>query len=122
MPTSGLFVRALHLCEQIFDEVEKRRQISVAMIYPFMQSLREAPFPAPGDTVNITSFIPESGTQVRAHTHTYVQTHTTQTHTNIHKLHTHKHTLHTHTHTTHTNYTHTHTHTHIYIQIGRAHV
>lgn len=36
----------------------------MAMIYPFMQSLREAPFPAPGNTVNIKSFIPESGTEV----------------------------------------------------------
>lgn len=51
---------------QIFDEVEKRRQISMAMIYPFMQKLREAQFPAPGNTVEIKSFIPESGTEVRA--------------------------------------------------------
>lgn len=36
----------------------------MAMIYPFMQSLREAPFPAPGNTVKIKSFIPESGTEV----------------------------------------------------------
>lgn len=50
---------------QIFDEVEKRRQISKAMIYPFMQSLREAPLPAPGNTVKISSFIPEAGTEVR---------------------------------------------------------
>ncbi|XP_046881773.1 DENN/MADD domain containing 2Db [Hypomesus transpacificus] len=57
-------VACFGLFSKIFDEVEKRRQISVAMIYPFMQSLREAPFPAPGDTVNITSFIPESGTQI----------------------------------------------------------
>lgn len=53
------------VCSQIFDEVEKRRQISMAMIYPFMQKLREAPFPAPGNTVEIKSFIPESGTEVR---------------------------------------------------------
>lgn len=53
------------MTEQIFDEVEKRRQISMAMIYPFMQKLREAPFPAPGNTVEIKSFIPESGTEVR---------------------------------------------------------
>ncbi|XP_072522045.1 DENN/MADD domain containing 2Db [Salminus brasiliensis] len=52
------------LFSKIFDEVEKRRQISRAMIYPFMQSLREAPFPAPGNTVNITSFIPESGKEI----------------------------------------------------------
>ncbi|CAB1329572.1 unnamed protein product [Coregonus sp. 'balchen'] len=49
---------------QIFDEVEKRRQISMAMIYPFMQSLREAPFPAPGNTVKIKSFIPDKGTEI----------------------------------------------------------
>uniref|UniRef100_A0AAY4EHM2 UDENN domain-containing protein n=1 Tax=Denticeps clupeoides TaxID=299321 RepID=A0AAY4EHM2_9TELE len=52
------------LFSKIFDEVEKRRQISMAMIYPFMQSLREAPFPAPGDTVRIKSFIPDSGTGI----------------------------------------------------------
>ena len=38
----------------------------MAMIYPFMQKLREASFPAPGNTVEIKSFIPESGTEVRA--------------------------------------------------------
>ncbi|KAG9328666.1 hypothetical protein JZ751_011519 [Albula glossodonta] len=52
------------LFSKIFDEVEKRRQIAKAMIYPFMQSLREAPFPAPGHTVKIKSFIPESGTEI----------------------------------------------------------
>ncbi|XP_076860541.1 DENN/MADD domain containing 2Da isoform X2 [Brachyhypopomus gauderio] len=52
------------LFSKIFDEVEKRRQISKAMIYPFMQSLREAPFPAPGNTVKIKSFIPDSGTEI----------------------------------------------------------
>uniref|UniRef100_A0A3Q3XE21 UDENN domain-containing protein n=1 Tax=Mola mola TaxID=94237 RepID=A0A3Q3XE21_MOLML len=52
------------LFSKIFDEVEKRRQISMAMIYPFMQKLREAPFPAPGNTVEINSFIPGSGTEV----------------------------------------------------------
>ncbi|KAL4658636.1 DENN domain-containing protein 2D-like isoform X1 [Arapaima gigas] len=51
------------LFSKIFDEVEKRRQISMAMIYPFMQSLREAQFPAPGQTVEIKSFIPDSGTE-----------------------------------------------------------
>lgn len=30
-----------------------------------MQSLRESAFPAPGHTVNIKSFIPERGTEVR---------------------------------------------------------
>ncbi|KAM6977001.1 DENN domain-containing protein 2D-like [Aplochiton taeniatus] len=52
------------LFSNIFDEVEKRRQISMAMIYPFMQKLREAPFPAPGNTVEIESFIPDSGTGI----------------------------------------------------------
>lgn len=49
---------------QILDEVEKRHQISVAVIYPFMQGLREAAFPAPGKTVTLKSFIPDSGTEV----------------------------------------------------------
>ncbi|CAL8340892.1 unnamed protein product [Lota lota] len=52
------------LFSKIFDEVEKRREKSMAMIYPFMQSLREAPFPEPGETVQIKSFIPESGTEI----------------------------------------------------------
>ncbi|XP_076022279.1 DENN/MADD domain containing 2Da [Genypterus blacodes] len=52
------------LFSKIFDEVEKRRQISMAMIYPFMQKLREAPFPDPGNTVEIKSFIPEYGTEI----------------------------------------------------------
>ncbi|KAM4595920.1 DENN domain-containing protein 2D-like, partial [Polymixia lowei] len=57
-------VACFGLFSKIFDEVEKRRQKSIAMIYPFMQSLREAPFPAPGKTVQIKSFIPESGTEI----------------------------------------------------------
>ncbi|KAK1152742.1 DENN domain-containing protein 2D-like isoform X1 [Acipenser oxyrinchus oxyrinchus] len=52
------------LFSKIFDEVEKRRQIASAMIYPFMQSLRESPFPAPGHTVKVKSFIPDSGTEI----------------------------------------------------------
>ncbi|XP_042320111.1 DENN domain-containing protein 2D [Sceloporus undulatus] len=51
------------LFSKILDEVEKRRQISTAVIYPFMQGLRESPFPAPGKTVTIKSFIPDSGTE-----------------------------------------------------------
>ncbi|XP_033009022.1 DENN domain-containing protein 2D [Lacerta agilis] len=51
------------LFSKILDEVEKRRQISAAVIYPFMQGLRESPFPAPGKTVTIKSFIPDSGTE-----------------------------------------------------------
>lgn len=52
------------LFSKILDEVEKRRQKSMALIYPFMQKLREASFPAPGQTVEIKSFIPESGTEI----------------------------------------------------------
>lgn len=37
----------------------------MAVIYPFMQGLREAAFPAPGKTVTLKSFIPDSGTEVR---------------------------------------------------------
>ncbi|XP_051549897.1 DENN domain-containing protein 2D-like isoform X2 [Myxocyprinus asiaticus] len=57
-------VACFGLFSKIFDEVEKRRRVSKAMIYPFMQSLREAPLPAPGNTVKITSFIPDSGTEI----------------------------------------------------------
>ncbi|KAE8623291.1 hypothetical protein XENTR_v10005556 [Xenopus tropicalis] len=52
------------LFAKILDEVEKRREIATALIYPFMQGLREATFPAPGKTVKIKSFIPESGTEI----------------------------------------------------------
>ncbi|XP_059806479.1 DENN domain-containing protein 2D-like isoform X2 [Hypanus sabinus] len=52
------------LFSKILDEVEKRRQICMAVIYPFMQGLREATFPAPGKTVRVKSFIPESGTEI----------------------------------------------------------
>ncbi|KAM4796080.1 DENN domain-containing protein 2D [Rhinophrynus dorsalis] len=52
------------LFAKILEEVEKRRQISTAVIYPFMQGLREATFPAPGKTVKIKSFIPGSGTEI----------------------------------------------------------
>ncbi|KAI4590650.1 hypothetical protein MJG53_001699 [Ovis ammon polii x Ovis aries] len=51
------------LFSKILDEVEKRHQISTAIIYPFMQGLREAAFPAPGKTVTLKSFIPDSGTE-----------------------------------------------------------
>ncbi|XP_053326247.1 DENN domain-containing protein 2D [Spea bombifrons] len=52
------------LFAKILDEVEKRRQIATAVIYPFMQGLREATFPEPGKTVKIKSFIPGSGTEM----------------------------------------------------------
>ncbi|XP_072500408.1 DENN domain-containing protein 2D isoform X3 [Notamacropus eugenii] len=51
------------LFSKILDEVEKRHQISMAVIYPFMQGLRESAFPAPGKTVTLKSFIPDSGTE-----------------------------------------------------------
>lgn len=51
----------------------------MAMIYPFMQKLREASFPAPGHTVEIKSFIPESGTEVSGRSYTHRNTHQ-QTH------------------------------------------
>lgn len=51
------------LFSKILDEVEKRHQISMAVIYPFMQGLREAAFPAPGKSVTLKSFIPDSGTE-----------------------------------------------------------
>ncbi|XP_042604871.1 DENN/MADD domain containing 2Db [Cyprinus carpio] len=50
-------VACFGLFSKIFDEVEKRRQISKAMIYPFMQSLAE-------NTVTVTSFIPDAGTEI----------------------------------------------------------
>lgn len=54
----------LALCVQILEEVEKRREISPALVYPFMRSVMEAPFPAPGRTVTIKSFLPGSGNEV----------------------------------------------------------
>lgn len=61
----GPLMGQLHIASlQILDEVEKRRQICMAVIYPFMQGLREAAFPAPGKTVCVKSFIPGSGTEV----------------------------------------------------------
>lgn len=44
--------------------MEKRREISPALVYPFMRSVMEAPFPAPGRTVTIKSFLPGSGNEV----------------------------------------------------------
>uniref|UniRef100_A0A4W6C3F4 DENN/MADD domain containing 2C n=1 Tax=Lates calcarifer TaxID=8187 RepID=A0A4W6C3F4_LATCA len=45
-------------------EVERRREISPALVYPFMRSVMEAPFPAPGRTVTVKSFLPGSGSEV----------------------------------------------------------
>ncbi|KAF0036736.1 hypothetical protein F2P81_012048 [Scophthalmus maximus] len=48
----------------ILEEVERRREISPALVYPFMRSVMEAPFPAPGRTVTVKSFLPGSGNEV----------------------------------------------------------
>ncbi|KAM6929721.1 DENN domain-containing protein 2C [Lycodopsis pacificus] len=53
-----------NLFAKILEEVERRREISPALVYPFMRSVMEAPFPAPGRTVTIKSFIPGSGNEV----------------------------------------------------------
>ncbi|KAM6924921.1 DENN domain-containing protein 2C [Xenentodon cancila] len=53
-----------NLFAKILEEVEKRREISPALVYPFMRSVMEAPFPAPGRTVTIKSFLPGSGNEV----------------------------------------------------------
>lgn len=44
--------------------MERRREISPALVYPFMRSVMEAPFPAPGRTVTVKSFLPGSGNEV----------------------------------------------------------
>lgn len=49
---------------QILEEVERRREMSPALVYPFMRSVMEAPFPAPGRTVTVKSFLPGSGNEV----------------------------------------------------------
>ncbi|MBN3296060.1 DEN2A protein, partial [Amia calva] len=52
------------LFSKILDEVEKRRAISPALVQPFMRSIMEAPFPAPGRTISVKNFLPGSGTEV----------------------------------------------------------
>ncbi|KAI3356711.1 hypothetical protein L3Q82_003393 [Scortum barcoo] len=53
-----------NLFAKILEEVERRRDISPALVYPFMRSVMEAPFPAPGRTVTVKSFLPGSGNEV----------------------------------------------------------
>ncbi|GLD45721.1 DENN domain-containing protein 2C [Lates japonicus] len=53
-----------NLFAKILEEVERRREISPALVYPFMRSVMEAPFPAPGRTVTVKSFLPGSGSEV----------------------------------------------------------
>ncbi|XP_053884540.1 DENN domain-containing protein 2C isoform X1 [Malaclemys terrapin pileata] len=53
-----------NLFSKILDEVEKRREMSPALVYPFMRSVMEAPFPAPGRTITVKSFLPGAGNEV----------------------------------------------------------
>uniref|UniRef100_A0A5F9D9Z1 DENN domain containing 2B n=1 Tax=Oryctolagus cuniculus TaxID=9986 RepID=A0A5F9D9Z1_RABIT len=48
----------------VLDEVERRRGISAALVYPFMRSLMESPFPAPGKTIKVKTFLPGAGNEV----------------------------------------------------------
>ncbi|XP_059529214.1 DENN domain-containing protein 2C isoform X5 [Myotis daubentonii] len=50
-----------NLFSKILDEVEKRREMSPALVYPFMRSVMEAPFPAPGRTITVKSYLPGAG-------------------------------------------------------------
>ncbi|XP_012999639.2 DENN domain-containing protein 2B isoform X2 [Cavia porcellus] len=52
------------LFSKVLDEVERRRGISAALVYPFMRSLMESPFPAPGKTIKVKTFLPGSGNEV----------------------------------------------------------
>ncbi|KYO48381.1 suppression of tumorigenicity 5 protein isoform B [Alligator mississippiensis] len=53
-----------NLFSKILDEVEKRRELSPALVHPFMRSVMEAPFPAPGRTIAVKSFLPGAGNEV----------------------------------------------------------
>ncbi|NXN99086.1 DEN2C protein, partial [Rhinopomastus cyanomelas] len=53
-----------NLFSKILDEVEKRREMSPALVHPFMRSVMEAPFPAPGRTITLRSFLPGAGSEV----------------------------------------------------------
>ncbi|KAL7985395.1 hypothetical protein Chor_003965 [Crotalus horridus] len=53
-----------NLFSKILDEVEKRREMSPALVHPFMRSVMEAPFPAPGRTITVKSFLPGAGNEV----------------------------------------------------------
>uniref|UniRef100_A0A8D1BGC7 UDENN domain-containing protein n=1 Tax=Sus scrofa TaxID=9823 RepID=A0A8D1BGC7_PIG len=49
---------------EVLDEVERRRGVSAALVYPFMRSLMESPFPAPGKTIRVKTFLPGAGNEV----------------------------------------------------------
>ncbi|XP_026102645.1 DENN domain-containing protein 2C-like isoform X1 [Carassius auratus] len=53
-----------NLFSKILEEVERRRAISPALVHPFMHSVMEAPFPAPGRTITVKNFLPGSGNEV----------------------------------------------------------
>ncbi|KAM9217333.1 LOW QUALITY PROTEIN: DENN domain-containing protein 2C [Leptosomus discolor] len=53
-----------NLFSKILDEAEKRREMSPAVVHPFMRSVMEAPFPAPGRTITVRSFLPGAGNEV----------------------------------------------------------
>ncbi|KAM5246972.1 DENN domain-containing protein 2B isoform 5-T5 [Ctenodactylus gundi] len=52
------------LFSKVLDEVERRRGISAALVYPFMRGLMESPFPAPGKTIKVKTFLPGAGNEV----------------------------------------------------------
>ncbi|XP_057688002.1 suppression of tumorigenicity 5 protein isoform X2 [Corythoichthys intestinalis] len=52
------------LFSTILDEVERRRGVSAALVYPFMRSLMESPFPAPGKLIKVKTFLPGAGNEV----------------------------------------------------------
>uniref|UniRef100_A0A3B5LUS5 DENN domain containing 2B n=1 Tax=Xiphophorus couchianus TaxID=32473 RepID=A0A3B5LUS5_9TELE len=52
------------LFSTILDEVERRRGVSAALVYPFMRSLMESPFPAPGKIIKVKTFLPGTGNEV----------------------------------------------------------
>ncbi|KAL7828847.1 hypothetical protein SRHO_G00324810 [Serrasalmus rhombeus] len=52
-----------NLFAKILEEVERRREIAPALVHPFMRSVMEAPFPAPGRTITVKSFLPGSGNE-----------------------------------------------------------
>lgn len=45
--------------------MERRRGVSAALVYPFMRSLMESPFPAPGKIIKVKTFLPGAGNEVR---------------------------------------------------------
>ncbi|XP_067096717.1 DENN domain-containing protein 2C isoform X2 [Osmerus mordax] len=53
-----------NLFAKILEEVERRREISPPLVCSFMRSVMEAPFPAPGRTITVKSFLPGSGNEV----------------------------------------------------------